>query len=330
MKSVVTSKKRGNTSKAPYFILLALVVVAVAVYFLRGNEVQSEAPVPAPSPVKVDQVTVVEPANDANEQLEHKDVRADKKTFLDQEALDPLDSRGAPVGKAVPKIKRRSKEQDELQKNYKYPTPGQARLPDGFIVTFKPPAEGRTVKFMVDHEQYVCYPDGTFEIIEHKPVFEDKFEEQMIGLATANGTFLPVVLLNHTEEELKAMLDREVVINPDDDDDVKQKKQAVAEMKKMLKDYLDQGGDYVDFVMEMHKVSKEEKKLRAKGMAKVYDILESGNIEDAKAFIKAYNEVLDESGYPPLKLPKKTMEELYPDGVGEENGLSADTTVTEE
>jgi hypothetical protein len=233
-------------------------------------------------------------------------------TFLGARAVipDPSATNGMPVGTAVPRIKRISKEQEALQANYRYPTPGQARLPDGYIVTFKPPKEGHTVKFMIDREKYICHPDGTFEIIAHKPVFEDKFEEEMISLAQPGATFLPHVLLNHTEDELKAMLAREVVINPDDSDEVKEKKEAVAEMKKMLSDYLADGGDYVNFVMEMNKYSREERKLRVKGISKLQDLLDEGLVDEARAFLKSYNEILDENGFAALRLSKKIKAQL--------------------
>ena len=224
--------------------------------------------------------------------------------------IDPSATNGMPIGTAVPRIKRKSKEQEMLQANYRYPTPGQARLPDGYIVTFKVPEEGHTVKFMVDHDKYICHPDGTFEIIARKPVFEDKFEEEIISLAQPGATFFPHVLLNHTEAELKAMLAREVVINPDDDDDVKEKKMAVAEMKKMISDYLADGGDYANFVMEMHKYSKEERKLRVKGLSKLSDLLDDGRVEDARAFLVSYNAILDENGFAPLRLSKKVKAQL--------------------
>ncbi len=203
------------------------------------------------------------------------------------------------------KKKRISKEQSELQAKYVYPTPGQAQLPGGFIVTFKVPEEGHKVKFVVDHDRYECNPDGTYEIIKYAPVFEDKFEEQMINLSMPGGTFIPFVLLNHSEEELKAMLDREVVINPDDPDDVKEKKQAVAEMKGVIKEYLADGGNFVDFVNEMHEYSREERKLRTKGLSCVEDLVDSGDIEGAKDFIKQYNEILSENNFAPMRLPKR-------------------------
>ena len=329
MPIVTTSshKRPGRSPALPIAIAAIAIVVAVAIYLgaRAARPRQPQPPVPdtpvEPVALKVSD-TAPAPSADVTSSATNRNV-----TFLDKAAIpyDPSATNGMPVGTAVPRIRRISKEQEALQANYRYPTPGQARLPDGYIVTFKPPAEGHTVKFMIDHEKYVCHPDGTFEIIAHKPVFEDKFEEEMISLAQPGATFLPHVLLNHTEDELKAMLAREVIINPDDSDDVKEKKQAVAEMKKMLSDYLADGGDYVDFVMEMHKYSKEERKLRVKGLAKLQDLLDAGQAAEARAFLKSYNEILDENGFAALRLSKKIKAQLeeaeLQEAVGQEESV---------
>lgn len=292
MKSVVTSPRRKKSPLSPLLLVVILLAVAATAYFMKGRVTSSnslEMPQEQLAPAQEKPVAVVTSVetNMAERQL----APADKDATLS-------------VGKKKPI----SKEQERLRANYVYPTPGQAKLPDGFIVTFKVPEEGHTVKFVVDHDRYVCNPDGTYEIIKYTPIFEDKFEEQMINFAMPGGTFIPFVLLNHTEEELKSMLDREVVINPDDSDDVKEKKQAVAEMKVMIKEYLADGGNFVDFVNEMHKYSKEERKLRTKGLSRVEDLVERGEIDAARAFIKQYNEVLDENNFPPMRLPKRIKE----------------------
>lgn len=315
MSTIVTTstRQRQRRSMALPQILLALLVVAGVAYLLIRKTSASSKPHPpvTNSAAKASFAAPAKPRdNPSNETIVDASTNPSA-TFLGTEAsFDPSATNGMPVGTAVPRIKRKSKEQEVLQANYRYPTPGQARLPDGYIVTFNPPEEGHTVKFMVDHEKYVCYPDGTFEIIAHKPVFEDKFEEQMINLALPGATFLPHILLNHTEEELKAMLAREVVINPNDNDDVKEKKQAVAAMKRMISDYLADGGDYADFVMEMHKYSKEERKLRVKGLSKLGDLLDEGRVEDARVFLESYNAILDENGFAPLRLSKKVKAQL--------------------
>lgn len=232
-------------------------------------------------------------------------------SFSDEVAqFDIFSTNEMPIGIAIPRIKRVSEEQKKLQVNYKYPTPGQARLPDGYIVTFKPPEEGQTVKFMIDHEKYVCYPDGTFEIIGHKPIFDDKFEEQLINLAMPGATFLPHTLLNHTVEELQAMLTREIIINPDDSDEVKEKKEAVVAIKQILSDYLADGGDYEYFIMEMFKYSKEERKLRIKGLTRLQDLIDDGQIDEARNFLKIYNNILEDNGFSALRLSKKVKAKL--------------------
>ena len=192
--------------------------------------------------------------------------------------------------------------------------PGYLMLPTGRILTFKPPAEGETVRVHSFGRVYECDSQGNFTDITAPPVFDNRFENEMVALAMPGGIFFPSAILNHTPEELDAMLHKEVVINPDDDERTRHKKEAVAAMKKQILDYLADGGDFIEFVQRMQKYSKEERRLRTTGMNKLEDLMEAGDLRQARKFLKAYNQILDENYFAPLYLSKKWKEQLYPDG----------------
>ena len=99
------------------------------------------------------------------------------------------------------------------------------------------------------------------------------------------------------------MLRRDVVINADDADDVKAKKEAVAEMKGVILDYIAEGGTFDQFVMEMRALTVQERSLKAQAYKKVGQLIKEGKLDEARAYRDSFNAVMDEHGFPPLKYP---------------------------
>lgn len=301
--AIVSSRKKTQRRVRPAWILGGLVfIVLCAGLFIVLRGAKKAAPVAEPQKIAVETRPVVQPLPTAPLATEPKGPMPGKTP--EPEAAQPQEKPARPKRPI-------SMKQEELQKNYVYPTPGQARLDSGYIMTFKPPEEGHVVRFFKEGKFYWCYPDGTFEAMERKPIFDDPFEEQLVGLATPGATFVPSVLLNHSEDELQEMLAREVVVNEDDSEDVIRKKEAVAEMKKILSDYLQEGGAYSDFIREMHEYSREERRLRSNGMSKVYDLMDRGDLDATRDFIETYNAILEENNFSPLKLPRSVEARLY-------------------
>lgn len=323
MPQIVTSSSRRRPRRnSPHHVLTvvsAIVLCALAVIYIRFVR---KAPSPDKSPVAAAPSAVQDaggthaPAGDdfagGTSAPQGNDAPVEAATAGNTPA--PSDETPAHKGgggaaeEAKPrKAASADPEQERLQASYVYPTPGQAKIEgSGKILTFNVPPEGGHVTFIAEGKRYECYHDGTYKIIERRPVFEDPFEEQLIGLAMPGGAFAPGVLLNHTEEELKAMLARDVVINADDADDVVEKKEAVAAMKQIIRDYIDQGGDYIDFIEGMRKISDEERGLFTLGIGKIEDIIEDEkDIAKARRFLGEYNEILAERGFNELRLPKR-------------------------
>lgn len=189
-------------------------------------------------------------------------------------------------------------------------SPGQMALPDGRILTFRPPAEGTMVKVHSFGKTFECDSEGGWREITKKPIFDNPIENQLVSLAIPGGVFVPAAILGNSPEELDDILHRDVVINPDDDESTVEKKEAVAALKRQILEYMDEGGTFEGFVEEMRSYSKEEKKLRNSGMNRLEDIMESGDIDEARDFLQVYNGILEEQGFAPLRLPKKWREQL--------------------
>lgn len=183
--------------------------------------------------------------------------------------------------------------------------PGQMMLPSGKILTFKPPVPG---SFRIIHskgKQYKCDSEGNWEDITPKPIFDNFFEENLIGLSVEGGTFIPGMLMGYDEEDVISMLKRPVEIKEGDDETVVAKKEAVAEMKTIILDYIQQGGTFDQFVTEMRAFTVYERNIKGQALKKVTSLYNDGKIDEAKAFLQTFDGILSQEGFLPLRLPPK-------------------------
>ena len=186
--------------------------------------------------------------------------------------------------------------------------PGQMMLPNGQILTFTPPEPGTTTRVTAPGHIYECDSEGNWKDITPQKPFDNPVENSLVGLSMENGKFIPAFMLNHSDEEIMAALRREVVINQDDPEEVKLKKQAVAEMKAVILDYMEQGGTYRDFVYEMAAYVKAERKVKAAGIHKIVQLVKAGDIEGAKAYREELDKVLESQEFTKIRLPKHVAE----------------------
>ena len=166
--------------------------------------------------------------------------------------------------------------------------PGSMQLPDGRVLTFKPPKEG---EFRIVHSHgstYKCDHLGNWEDVTPKPVFDNSFEEALVGLATT-GNFIPGMLMGIDYDDAIKMLTKPVVINPDDPEDVVEKKEAVAAAKEAILDYMKDGASLDDFVMEMRKQVVKERFIRGTALKEIVASLKEGRAQDAADMRDAAN-----------------------------------------
>ena len=181
--------------------------------------------------------------------------------------------------------------------------PGAMQLPDGRVLTFAPPKEG---EFRIVHSHgstYKCDHLGNWVDVTPKPIFDNSFEEALVGLSSESGAFIPGMLLGIPYEDAIRMLTKPVVINEDDSEDVIKKKEAVAAAKEAILDYMKDGASLDDFVMEMRKQVVKEKFIRGMALKEIVASLKEGRVQDAADMRDAANKMLEKDSLPALKLP---------------------------
>ena len=183
--------------------------------------------------------------------------------------------------------------------------PGTMQTPDGRVLTFPVPAPG---EFRVVHSHgavYKCDHEGNWVDITPKPVFDNAFEENLIGMNLQNGNFIPGMLMGLDEAEVMKMLKKPVTINPDDSEEVIRKKTAAAEVKQLALDYMaTTGASFDDFVMEMRQVTKIQKGLTADTLKDIVGFLKKGDVKSAALYRDTLNQKFRELGLPDAKIPK--------------------------
>ena len=235
-------------------------------------------------------------------------------SFLHKESEsqeDKADKRGKtsetkPATKKVPPaVNKTATVKDKPEKPEKPPfvkRPGAMQLPDGRVLTFRPPKEG---EFRIVHSHgstYKCDHLGNWEDVTPKPVFDNSFEETLVGLATT-GDFIPGMLMGIDYDDAIRMLTKPVVINPDDPKDVVAKKEAVAAAKEAILDYMKDGATLDDFVMDMRRQVVKDRALRGMALKEIVASLKEGRVQDAADTRDAANKMLEKDGAHALKLP---------------------------
>ena len=180
--------------------------------------------------------------------------------------------------------------------------PGAMQLPDGRVLTFKPPKEG---EFKIVHSHgavYKCDHLGNWEDITPKPVFDNAFEESLVGLAT-NGSFIPGVLMGLDYDYVIKMLTKPVVVDPGDPEDVVAKKEAVAAAKEAILDYMKDGASFDDFVMDMRRQVATERAIRGMALKEIVGLLRAGRTEEAADMRDAAERLMERETGGRLTLP---------------------------
>ena len=183
--------------------------------------------------------------------------------------------------------------------------PGTMQTPDGRVLTFPVPAPG---EFRTVHSHgavYKCDHEGNWEDVTPKPVFDNAFEENLIGMNLQDGNFIPGMLMGLDKTEVMKMLRKPVTINPDDSEEVIRKKTAAAEVKELALDYMETtGASFDEFVMEMRKTVTIQRGLTADTLRDIVEFLKKGDAKSAALYRDTLNQKFRELGLPDAKIPK--------------------------
>lgn len=279
---VTTSRTKKHSKIGIVYTLATIVVLAIVILFISRKNTSLEVKTEVEQPKEITK-SLEPPAKPKNLEVNPKEEKP-----LEANELEP---------KPTPS--------SELTKK-----PGQITLPDGQILTFTPPKNGDVKKIISSGKIYECDSKGNFKDITPQMPFDNSFENLLVELSIEDGMFVPGLLMGYSTDDVMFMLKKDVIINDDDPDDIKAKKNAVAEIKKIILEYIEGGGTFEEFVHSVGIYSAEERKIKRNGIHKIIRLINDDKIEDARLFEEEFNKVLQTYNFGPLKLPKKIKDAL--------------------
>ena len=182
--------------------------------------------------------------------------------------------------------------------------PGMIRLPNGFELRFKLPAEGETRQLLAGGEIWEVDSKGNIQNVTPPPVFEKPFEGMISSLYERDGMVLPFALKRYSEKEVRAMCKEPTLSYDDDTPEITRKRENVAALKKAILDFLDGGGTFEEFVDDMLQHSQKAQRAQIEGVHGVRDLLEAGKDKEAVQYYRLFSQDMSDKGYGELKLPR--------------------------
>ena len=187
---------------------------------------------------------------------------------------------------------------------------GTVTLSNGKSLRVQLPAPGKTATLHAQGSVLEIDSEGNVRDVTPRKLFDTAFENQMIGMAIQGGTFIPAFLKGMSQEDVVKLLQKPVVQDPQDTEADVAKKEAVAKLKELMLDYINNGGKYEDFIDEVAAYAKEEKGYKVEGMRNLISLLKQGKVEDAKAYRALFDQEMTEKGFGQLRLPAHIEEAL--------------------
>ena len=188
--------------------------------------------------------------------------------------------------------------------------PGMIRLPNGFELRFKLPAEGETRQLLAGGEIWEIDSEGNIENVTPPPVFEKPFEGMISSLYERDGMVLPFALKRYSEEEVRKMCKEPTFSYDDDTPEITLKRENVAMLKRAILEFLDGGGKFEEFVDDMQQHSQNAQRAQIEGMHGIRDLLEAGKDAEALQYYRLLSQDMSDKGYGELKLPPSYMAAL--------------------
>lgn len=197
--------------------------------------------------------------------------------------------------------------------------PGMIRLPNGFELRFKLPAEGETRQLLAGGEIWEIDSKGEIQNITPPPIFDKPFEGMISSLYERDGMMLPFAAKRYSEEEVRKMCKEPTLTYDDDTPDIIQKRENVAMLKQAILEFLDGGGTFEEFVDDMQQHSQNAQRAQMDGVHGVRDLLEAGKDDEALRYYRLLSQDMADKGYGELKLPPSYIEALNEIAAKEKN-----------
>ncbi len=197
--------------------------------------------------------------------------------------------------------------------------PGMIRLPNGYELRFKLPAEGETRQLLAGGEIWEIDSKGNIENVTPPPIFEKPFEGMISSLYERDGMVLPFALKGYSEEDVRRMCKEPTLSYDDDTPEITMKRENVAMLKKAILEFMDGGGKFEEFVDDMLQHSQKAQAAQIEGVHGVRDLLLAGKNEEAVQYYRLFSQDMSDKGYGELKLPRSyhaALEEIAAKGKG--------------
>ena len=139
-----------------------------------------------------------------------------------------------------------------------------------------------------------------------KAVF-DNSSDQLIAMALAGaesgGSMPPMPMSSSAEEDFVKSLKKEIVINDDDPEHIKNIKRSVMATRQQIHEMMTEGKSFADILRDHQELVNNNAALRAEAKAGLDELFKSGDREAAEEYLKRANELLRESGAAELEMP---------------------------
>ena len=280
------SSKGGNLSRYVIFAIVLVLAGVIAYFFMNGKTAEA-------------------PKNVAKKAARPKATKTKKENAI--AAKEPSERKESE--RLVLEESKKPSYDPDFQANYPR-TPGHLPLPGGNVITFKPPAPGCTAQVFTVNGLYLCDSDGNFTKYEPPRLFDNRFENTLDNLAMNTQILLTDHTKNFTDEEIKKYLSRPITIEEDDPQDVVLRKTATAAMKDDIREFMQKGGTYQEYIDSLHSKIGTERTLHREAMREMVTLLSEGDFEGAREYREKIDAFLSESGFLGLKLPEEWQRKL--------------------
>lgn len=161
-------------------------------------------------------------------------------------------------------------------------------------------------------ERYRTADGKTHKLIRpSKPPLFKHMTDDLISMAmctSGGGQMPPLPLSGNLDKEFLESLKDPIVINPDDPEEIKERKRIVAETRKQIDALMRQGISFRAILAEHEKVFNENAEIRAEARAELQKICDEGDKKGVEDYLKTINAAFQEMGIEELQ-PPKTKEE---------------------
>ena len=114
----------------------------------------------------------------------------------------------------------------------------------------------------------------------------------------------PMPLVGNLDRDFLKSLETPIIISKDDPEDIAERKRAVREGRKQVKDLMDQGLTFKEIIADHEKLLNHNAELREDAIRMLKEFRAEGDPEGTKQFLDSINATLEARGIDPIPAPK--------------------------